>query len=78
VWAWWRPCGTRSDFFELPGAYAPGLTYDAASRLDFDGAGFDVSVEIFLSPLRGWFVSPLAYPRLTPWAAFLRRFAAAL
>ena len=30
----------------------------------------------FLSPLRGLFHFPRAFPGLTPWAAFFRRFAA--
>jgi hypothetical protein len=33
------------------------------------------NLNLCLSPLRGWF-SPAFHPRLTPWAAFLRRSAA--
>jgi len=33
-------------------------------------------VGCILAPLRGFFRSLAAHPRLTPWAAFLRRFAA--
>jgi hypothetical protein len=32
----------------------------------------------FLSPLRGLVVFSLGVPRLTPWAAFFRRFAASI
>jgi hypothetical protein len=33
-------------------------------------------IAAFLSPLRGWLTFSSIHPRLAPWAAFFRRFAA--
>ena len=48
----------------------------AGEFLGFDPVFPASFVVVILSPLRGSSVSRLPYPRLAPWAAFFRRFAA--
>ena len=48
----------------------------AGGRSDAQARDLVSSVVGFLSPLRGLLFSPPAIPRLGPWAAFFRRFAA--
>jgi hypothetical protein len=58
-----------------------GLRWERLGNVNWFGAGGSgpsgVCVLASLSPLLGWLLPPLVFPRLAPWAAFYRRFAAA-
>ena len=76
-----EPTNRTSRRFEIRARHFPNRRmyrgerrFSAAFRRESRG-GFRVCVRTGLSPLGGW-IAFLFYPRLAPWAAFLRRFAA--